>query len=154
MMDASNLIAAYARRVEDSLIQDCGARGDSLAEIAQSVAFELPEDLKALLLEVAGKQEPGRDDTGSDVAAVAFAFQCGQLLERLDQFRRSRAAENVAFIDTDGRTVSDPERADLDRLSRFMVLRDRLLRKAADFSLKVLVTAVMILVVGFALGLI
>lgn len=153
-MDASKLIAAYAQRVEDTLVEDFGGRGDSLATIAASVASELPGELQTLLLQIAGKQEAGRHETGAAEAAVAFAFLCGQLLERLDQFRRTRAAENLVFVDTDGRAVSDPERADLDRLSRFLVLRDRLLRKAADFSLKVLVIGVAILVLGFALGLI
>jgi hypothetical protein len=68
--------------------------------------------------------------------------------------RQARAADKLVFVDTDGRTVTDSEGTDLDRLSRFLVIRDRFLRKAADFSLKVLVAAVLIFAVGFAFGLI
>lgn len=148
------LIEGYIQRIERSLADDFGAHGNGLAELAGSIAPELPDDLKALLLQTTARHAGTPGGALPEDAALAFTFDCGRLLERLDQFRRARAADTLVFIDSDGRAFGDPERADLDRLSRFIVLRDRLLRKAADFSLKVLVTAVVLLVVGFALGLI
>jgi hypothetical protein len=146
------ITGTYRQRVEQTLIRDFGARGENLAELAQTVAAELPDDLGALLRTVAERHTPA--NTGDATRqALSFAFDCGRLLERLDEFRRTRA-EALVHLDSDGRTVTEAEPADLDRLSRFMVVRDRWLRKAADFSLKLLVTAVVILVLGFALGLI
>ncbi|RYU62939.1 hypothetical protein EWI61_00255 [Methylolobus aquaticus] len=146
---------AYVQRVEQALIRDFGARGEGLEQLALSVATELPDEISALLRQTATRLNSRvTPDQSLDVEdALTLAFDCGRLLEQLDQFRRTRA-EALVHLDTDGRTVTDPEPADLDRLSRFMVLRDRWLRKAADFSLKLLVTAVLILVLGFALGLI
>jgi hypothetical protein len=145
----------YVQRVEQALIGDFDARGEGLAQLARSVATELPDEIGSLLLQTAAKldSEVHPDQPIEDEDALPVAFDCGRLLERLEQFRRTRA-EGLVHLETDGRAVNDPEPADLDRLSRFMVLRDRWLRKAADFSLKLLVTAVVILVLGFVLGLI
>jgi len=155
MKDLNPVTGAYVQRVEQALIRDFGARGEGLEQLAQSVATELPDEISALLRQTATRLNSRvTPDQSLEVEdALTLAFDCGRLLEQLDQFRRTRA-EALVHLDTDGRTVTDPEPADLDRLSRFMVLRDRWLRKAADFSLKLLVTAVLILVLGFALGLI
>lgn len=155
MTDLKPVTRAYVQRVEQALIRDFGARGDDLAQLAQSVATELPDELSALLRQAAAQLNSGvpPDQALKAEDALTLAFDCGRLIEQLDHFRRTRA-EALVHLDTDGRTVTAPEPADLDRLSRFMVLRDRWLRKAADFSLKLLVTAVLILVLGFALGLI
>ncbi|WP_139556604.1 hypothetical protein [Methylotetracoccus oryzae] len=155
MKDLKPVAGTYVQRVEQALIRDFGARGEGLEQLAQSVATELPDEISALLQQAAAQlNSPLPPDQSLKVEdALTLAFLCGRLLEQLDQFRRTRA-EALVHLGTDGRTVTDPEPADLDRLSRFMVLRDRWLRKAADFSLKLLVTAVVILVLGFALGLI
>jgi hypothetical protein len=152
MTDSAEMTSPYGQRIEQALIRDFGAHGSTLAELAESVAAELPDDVETLLRTVAQRQiHTNQADAPRE--ALSFAFDCGRLLEQLDQFRRAQAA-TLVHLDTDGRTVTNAEPADLDRLSRFMVLRDRWLRKAADFSLKLLVTAVLILVLGFALGLI
>ena len=152
-MNPAEIIAPYVERLEQSLSGDFGAAGDNLAALAESIAVELPDDLRHLLLKVTEAHALSTYATKPD-AAVTFAFDCGRLLEGLDRYRKTLASDDLIFVDTDGRPVTDPEGADFDRLSRFMIMRDRLLRKAADFSLKLLVTAVAILVLGFVLGLV
>jgi hypothetical protein len=153
--DLTPATGPYVQQVEQALIRDFGARGEGLAELARSVASKLPDEIVSLLLQTTAKlnRQVHPDQAIEAEDGLTLAFDCGRLLERLEQFRRSRA-EALLHLDTDGRTVTDPEPTDLDRLSRFMVLRDRWLRKAADFSLKLLITAVVVLVLGFALGLI
>ncbi len=151
-MDSSLLISQYKQRLEMALIHRLGARGESLRARIRDVAAELPEDLVLVLNALDGNSVGGTAE--SNVAVADYAFRCGQAIERIENLARARAADDLIFTDTAGNPVTDPTGADLDTLSRFRVARDRMLRKAADFSLKVLVAAVGLLLLGFLFGLI
>lgn len=152
MMNSRPLSSNYKQRVELALIHHLGARGESLRARIHDVVAELPEDLTRLLYELDGDQLDGGAD--ADFAVADYAFRCGQAVERIENLARARAADDLIFTDTAGNPVTDPAGADLAMLSRFRVARDRFLRKAADFSLKLLVTAVGLLLLGFLLGVI
>lgn len=151
-MNSTSLISLYRQRLEMALIHHLGARGDSLRARIRDVAAELPEGLNVLLSELEGSAADGAAE--SNLAVADYAFRCGQAIERIENVARTRAAEDLIFTDVAGNPVTDPAGADLDTLSRFRVARDRFLRQAADFSLKVLVLAVVLLVLAFMLGLI
>lgn len=135
-----------------ALIQHLGAQGDSLSEKISDVAAVLPVELRELLQGLAGERPP--NDTDGPEASVECAFQCGRAIEWIKNLARNRAVDDLIYIDADGNSLMDPERADLDNLSRFRVARDRLLRSAADFSLKVMFLVVLLLFLGLLAGVI
>lgn len=149
-MEPNEPVTSYCQRVEMALIHHLGARGDTLKAKISSVANELPEPLAILLTEIAGSASP----TSSLDSAAELAFRCGQAVERIEDLARQRAAEDLIFTDSAGHAVTDPEKADLDTLSRFRAARDRFLRKAADFSLKLLAVLVLLTSVAFLIGII
>jgi len=155
-MDSNPLFAKYAQHIEMLLIQRFAARGADLNARIDSVAHELPEDLNAQLRELAlahhNARVPVKGEQAEDIAD--FAFRCGQIAERLENFRKTQAAENLIFVGPDGKPAADPEKTDLDTLSLFLAARDRFLRQTADLSLKILVIAAALLILGFLLGLI
>lgn len=151
-MDPKTLISSFRERIDLALIRHLGAQGDSLSARIASVARELPAELENQLREIAGERSAA--DAAGESAVADFAFLCGRAVERIEALAKSRAAEDLIFMDADGRSVTDPATADLDTLARFRVARDRLLRKAADFSLKVLAITVVLVAAGFLLGLI
>lgn len=153
-MDSNALIARYAQRIEKLLIQHYGATGSDLPSRIASVAEELPPELLERLRELATLAAGSADRLPSDEEIAEFVFRCGQIGERLETDLKAKASENLIFVGTDGRTVTDPEKADLDALTRFLTARDRLLRKAADISLKILVIGVLLLIAGFLIGVI
>jgi hypothetical protein len=152
--DAAKLIERYAQRLEMSLNQHLGVSGNGLAQAVDAAIDQIPGEIGTLLQAASGDLTRSEREPVSDEDAMAFAFRAGQIVEKLGAFRAALAAEQLPSLDADGRNVADPERLDFDRISHWMVVRDRLLRKAADFSLKILVTVVLALVIGFSLGLI
>lgn len=144
----------YRERVELVLARLYGARGGDFTSRVDSVSAVLPEDVRSALRQLAavGGDDPQRPLADGELAD--FAFRCGQLVERLEHLRHRTASEDLMYVDSDGRALPGHDEANLDALSRFLAARDRVLRKAADFSLKVLAGAVVLLVLGFMLGLI
>ncbi len=146
------LISQYRQRLEMALIQHLGARGETLSAKVDRVAALVPPELGGLLDELATPPEDGGPDM--DAAVIDYAFRCGRAIERIEALARLRAAEDLIYTDEAGNPLMDPAHADLDRLSSFRIARDRWLRKAADFSLKLLAATVLLLILGFAIGVI
>lgn len=151
--ESDPLIAPFRQRLELALIHHLGARGDSLGARIEDLGAELPDDLGRMLGELDRFVLEGQRSSGKE-ACAEYAFRCGRAVERIERYARDRAAEDLYVTGADGRPLADGVAADLDTLSRFRVARDRFLRKAADFSLKILVGSVVLLVLGFVLGLI
>jgi hypothetical protein len=147
MTDTSHLI----QRLESLLAEGFSAGGGSLEAKLRLVGHELPDDLRALLLNLALR--PERKAEGED-DSVEFAFRCGQAYERLDSLARSRLAATIDFHAPDGSPPPELEKDDYDALARFVALRDQLLRTVADYTLKFLLVSTILLVIGLSLGLI
>ena len=134
-------------RLETLLADGFAAEGDGLQGKLRSVARELPDDLRELLAGLAA------GEGAADVAG--FAFRCGQAYERLEALAQSRLAANIDFLGTDGTPPPlQLEKNDLDAISRFVALRDQLLKTVADYTLKFLLVAAVLLVLGVSLGLV
>ncbi len=152
-MSSQELIESCKQRVNLALIHHLGAEGESLGTRVDAIAPELPPELLVSLRELCGfRAQPDADAQGE--ACIDFAFRCGQAVERIANLARTRAADDLIYTGTDGRPLADPSATDLDTLSRFRVARDRFLRKAADFSLKVLVGLIVLFSLAMLLGLI
>ncbi len=134
-------------KLETLLVEGFSAEGDDFAAKVRGLGHDLPEDLRDLLLELAGEQ----NRQGS---SLAFAFRCGQAYERLESLAQSRLAAHIAFLDPDGTPPLELEKNDLDAIARFVNLRNRFLKTVADYTLKFLLVSVILLVLGLSLGLI
>lgn len=136
-------------QLEALLAEGFSAEGDGLEAKIHKLGTELPEDLRASLLQLV------KESTRLDHAtALQFAFRCGQAHERLEALAQSRLAANIAYLDSDGTPPLELEQKDLDAIARFVKLRDQVLKTVADYTLKFLLVSVVILVIGLSLGLI
>ncbi len=144
MTDSSNDLI---EKLETLLAEGFSAEGTGLAAKVRGLGRELPEDLRDLLLELAGEQNRQGDE-------LAFAFRCGQAYERLDGLAQSRLAAHIAFLEPDGTPPLELEKSDLDALARFVDLRNRFIKTVADYTLKFLLVSVILLALGLFLGLI
>jgi hypothetical protein len=147
MTDTSHLI----QRLDSLLAEGFSAEGGSLEDKLRRTGQELPDDLRALLLNLALRPEGKAED---EQDSVEFAFRCGQAYERLESLVQSRLAANIDFLAPDGTPPPKLEKNDYDALARFVALRDQLLRTVADYTLKFLLVSVILLVIGLSLGLI
>jgi len=139
--------AYLIEKLETLLAEGFAAKGSDLAAQLRSVGPELPDDLQELLGSLAAGQ-------GGEDGTVSFAFRCGQAYERLEALAQNRLAANIAFLGTDGTPPVELEKNDLEGIARFVVLRDRLLKTVADYTLKFLLVSAILLVLGVSLGLI
>lgn len=146
-------IESCKQRLSLALIHHLGAEGDTLNARLAAVASDLPSDLLTSLQELERFAATPDADTSGD-RDIDFAFRCGQAVERIGNLARTRAADDLIYTGTDGQPLTDPALTDLDALSRFRVTRDRLLRKAADLSLKILVGLIVLVILAMLLGLI
>ncbi len=137
-------IGNYIARLESLLAENFSAEGEGLAAKTQNVAGELPDELRDLLLALAAGQ--------NQQDALDFAFLCGQAHERLKSLAESRFAAEIAFLQPDGTQPLELE--NLDAVARFIKLRDQVLKTVADYTLKFLLVAFILLLIGFFLGLI
>lgn len=138
-------------RLEALLAEGFSAQGSGLEAKVLSVGRELPDDLLESLHNLARENiEQGKDEASS----LEFAFHCGQVHERLATLAQNQLAANIAFLAPDGTPPLELEKNDLDAIARFVVMRDRFLKIVADYTLKFLLVAVILLVIGLSLGLI
>jgi hypothetical protein len=147
MTDTNHLI----QRLESLLAEGFSAGGGNLEAKLRRAGPELPDDLRALLLDLASR--PGGKAEGGD-DSMEFAFRCGQAYERLESLQRSLLAANIDFHAPDGSPPAGLEKHDYAALARFVAVRDRLLRTVADYTLKFLLVSAILLVLGLSLGLI
>jgi len=147
-------LIACLQPLESLLRQGFGAQGSDLAALVADTAGDLPHDLAEELQTAAGKAALLKASAPSAGLLIDFAFHCGCLHERLDALRQGRAIERLGFVPANALPPEDLGKADLDALARFAAARDRFLKTVADFTLKFLVVATLLLVLGLALGLV
>lgn len=147
MTDAATL---YLKKLEDMLVHDFAAKGETLAEKLESIRSKLPDELAADIESLAGHAP-----TGARVEEEAgLVFRCGQVSEQLRGVLLAQAAESVAAAHPAGLNTEELAPADLDAVARFMAARDRFMRAVANFTLKALLVIVGLLVIGLALGIV
>lgn len=154
LMNTHATMMAYQHKLETLLAEDFYAGGGDLAEQADAIAGSLPEDLAALLRDLAarGKQLNATPAIGDE--ALEFAFRCGQALERLNAFKLARVGEFIAGTRADGLPVEPLVNEEMDTLARLLAARDRALQAIADFTLKALLVCLGLLVLWVLVNLI
>jgi hypothetical protein len=143
----------YLGDLERLLEEGFAARGQNFREKLDSVQEQIPEDLlKELHAIIRRRSEWGQ--TEDSPALAAFVFDCGKLVSRLDALIKERAETTLFAAQIAELPAALPESGELDAIGRFMAVRDRLMRKIADFTLKALLILTGLLIIGLVLGIV
>jgi len=152
-MDVNETIQIYLRKLNNQLDSDFAAQGDDLATRIGSIRSLLPDALLTLLRDIDTRATQLSLSPREDSASLAdFIFRCGLASEQLETLRQNRAAESVAAFQTNGLPPAEFEKPELDAIAHFIAVRDRLLRKVADFTLKAMLILLGLLILGLVLG--
>jgi hypothetical protein len=155
MSISNEWVVFYSRKLESLLESEYAATGQGLAPKAQSVAVRLtPEILD--LLEQLDLQSCDLLHTENSQPVADFLVRCGQAIERLEILRKQQLAAELSMLNVDGTRPSEREfeEPELDAIAKFMVIRDRVVKTVADFTLKFLLVSAVLLFFGLLLGVI
>lgn len=154
-MAENTLANTYTAKLENLLVDQFSARGGSLREKTASIADQLPVDLRDFLIQISDRADRLGQSPQSDESTREFVFQCGQAFERLEAWRQAQVSEELSVLQPDGTApLAEFEQPELDAIGRLMAARDRFVKAVADFTLKFLLVAGALLLVGLLLGLI
>ncbi|QSA95937.1 hypothetical protein [Methylococcus sp. EFPC2] len=130
------------------------AKGENLTDLVADIDGELPKELASELLALDRLAHELAQSASDPDALADFAFRCGQAQERIAALSQGYQFERLGFVPTSTLEDEDVGKIDLDAIARLAEFRDRILKTIADFTLKFLVVAVLLLFLGLALGLI
>lgn len=124
-------------------------------EKVSAIADDLPEELSELLTKIATRRLLLKQDSDQDITKLAeFSFDCGQLYEKLEEYRRMEMEVENVRQGSFSVSPSPLQSAQVEKLSRFIEVRDRLFRKVADFTLKAILVGLGLLILGLFLGIV
>ena len=81
-------------------------------------------------------------------------FDMGILHEKIRAQSQAQMEIESAIIDLDGVRTASLEIPESERISRFIALRDKLFRKVADVTLKVMLSLLALLILGLLVGIV
>lgn len=151
----NTIVDASVARLNELLIRRLRAAGTDFADRARSASGRLPEDLARSLSGLAEAQALLKAETAPEPERLAdFAFRCGQLYEQIEAFQRVEMEMENVRLGPDSVEPVPLQSSQVERLTRFVEVRDRLFRKVADFTLKALLIGLGLLMLGLVLGLV
>jgi len=149
-------IAEPSRRQLDQALTHCLKLrpADFESHVTEATA-ELPEEFTQPLRHILSLHKELASATTTDThLAGEFCFACGAMHEKLQALTLAQMEVENAIIGLDSVTAEPLAQAQSDQLSRFIASRDRLFRKTADFTLKILLTGLGLLFLGLLLGIV
>jgi hypothetical protein len=149
------VVNAGLARLSDLLARQFGATAPEFARQVQAAEDQLPEELARALEELAATAARLRVAASVEAERLAdFGFRCGQVYEQLEVFRRLELELENVRLGPASIEASPLQGAQVERLARFIEVRDRIFRKVADFTLKALLVGLGLLTLGLILGLV
>lgn len=153
-MNLDPFIESSLQSLDNLLVRELGMTAGHFGARAEQAADNLPDDLAEPLRALAGLHgrlisaaEPDPRQAGD------FCFACGALHEKLSALLLARMELESAILGPDSVRTTPLQRAQSDQLTRFIETRDRLFRKVADWTLKLLLIGLGLLILGLMLGL-
>jgi len=146
-------LAEPSRRQLDQSLTDCLKLrpADFESHVTEAIA-ELPEEFTQPLRHILSLQKELTSATADNTRAAEFCFACGAMHEKLQALILAQMEVEHAIIGLDSVSAEPLARSQSDQLSRFIASRDRLFRKTADLTLKILLTGLALILVGLLLG--
>lgn len=154
-MNTTDVMAYSINQLDQYLMNEANASGTSFAARASGAIASLPDDvaddLEALLQLHTLLSEGG----ATDPALVSrFCFNCGSIHQQLLAMQQVQMELESAIIGPGSVTTTRLQPGQIDHLSRFIDTRDRIFRKVADATLKLLLAGLGLMLVGFLLGIV
>lgn len=154
-MNWNTLIDAPLGRLDELLVRDFGAPQGDFAAKAERVAEQLPDELGAALVELRRRLTLLRAETEPDFEHLAdFAFRCGELHAGLTAYIQVQMELENVVVGSDRINPTPLAASEVEPLARLVEVRDRLFRKVADFTLKVLLIGLGLMILALVFGLI
>lgn len=150
-MNTTDVMAYSINQLDHYLMNEANASGTSFSARASGAMASLADELDALLQLHTLLSEGG----ATDPALVSrFCFNCGSIHQQLLAMQQVQMELESAIIGPDSVTTTRLQPEQIDHLSRFIDTRDRIFRKVADTTLKVLLAGLGLMLVGLLLGII
>lgn len=154
-MNNTDVMAYSINQLDHYLMNEANASGTSFPARASRALASLPDDvadeLQALLKLHTLLSEGG----ATDPALVSqFCFNCGSIHQQLLAMQQVQMELESAIMGPDSVTTTRLQPEQIDHLRRFIDTRDRIFRKVADATLKLLLAGLGLMLVGLLLGII
>jgi predicted DNA-binding protein len=155
-MEQERFIERISSKLAGLLNTQFGASAGDLTEKAQTVAVALPQELGQQLQKLAENlarlgSESEREAASPDQLAD-LAYAAGQICQQLVDHQQVRMELENVKVGPDYVSARALQRSEIEPLAKLLVTRDRIFRKVADFTLKALLMAVGLLILGLILG--
>jgi hypothetical protein len=154
-METSDILEASRRQLAQALTQRLDLKhGDFESNVREAIT-ELPEEFTEPLSHLLGLHKNLVYGMHSDNAhAGDFCFTCGLVFEKLQALTLAQMEVEHAIIGLESVAAGPLAQAQSDQLSRFIAARNRLFRKTADITLKILLAGLGLLFLGLLLGIV
>ncbi|CAL1240240.1 hypothetical protein [Candidatus Methylocalor cossyra] len=154
MANNERSVDLYLTKLNDLLTGYFHAAGSDFPSVVKSASAHLPNETAQLLAELAARQAQLRgEDTATADRLADFAFACGRAYEQLSAHRRMEMEAANTLLGPESIQTHPMQSSEVDLLARFVEVRDRWFRKVADFTLKLLLAVLGVLLLGLVLGL-
>jgi hypothetical protein len=140
-------------RLKHTLTELLGIQGISFEEQMVQAAERLPDDLSRDTLRLLRELET-YEAAQEPLLLGDLLFDMGILHEKIRAQSQAQMEIESAIIDLDGVRTASLEIPESERISRFIALRDKLFRKVADVTLKVMLSLLALLILGLLVGIV
>ena len=154
-MNSKTIIEASTSQLDQLLTNDLGLTSPSFPQRIEEAITRLPDDFAEPLRHILNLHKRlETDGEGKEALMGEFCFACGAMHERIKAQTLARMEVESAIMGMDAVSTSPLQAAQSDQLGRLIATRDRIFRKVADVTLKVLIVILGLLILGLFLGLV
>jgi hypothetical protein len=154
-MNTTDVMAYSINQLDQYLMSEANASGTSFPARALEAIASLPDDVADELEALLDLHTLLSEGGATDPALVGrFCFTCGSIHQQLLAMQQVQLELESAIIGPDSVTATRLQPEQIDHLSRFIDTRDRIFRKFADTTLKLLLAGLGLMLVGLLLGII
>ncbi|MEY2680624.1 MAG: hypothetical protein RL661_855 [Pseudomonadota bacterium] len=155
MMEFKDITEESRRQLDQALTHSLNLKPADFESHTTEAITELPEEFTLPLRHLLSLHKELSCATTAEAArAGEFCFACGAMHEKLQALTLARMEIENAIIGLDSVSARPLAQAQSDQLSRFIAARDRLFRKVADLTLKILLAGLGLLFLGLFFGIV
>jgi hypothetical protein len=154
-MDTRALLQPALVQLDEALWDLPGVDASDAESIRREALGVLPQEIAQTLSRLLETSKALESSSNPDPASISrLLFEFGHLHAEIQALHRVRAEIESAYIGNASVSPRPLDAGQPDQIIKFLALRDRLFRTVADFTLKLLLSLLGILLVLLLLGLI
>jgi len=152
-MGITDILDASRHQLDEALTRQLDLKPDRFEAHLTDAIAELPDEFTQPLSQILHLHKDLISGNATDsLQAGEFCFTCGIVCEKLQALALAQMEVENAFIGLDSIRTGPLAQTQSDQISRFIAARDRLFRKTADLTLKILLIGLGLLFLGLLLG--